>query len=184
MIDLHKVHIFVILVSIMKQKYSLLLILAGALLLCGVFWVYMRSNATMSNPSNDVVLEEPIVVDGDELEPASPPVQLEFDLGSYVPYSSTSLAQAQERGVTVLFFAATKWCHTCSDLEQEIIARAAEIPGDVTILKVDYDNDSAMKSAYGVTVQHTLIALDSSGEEITRWIGLDLDELLSSLEST
>ena len=52
----------------------------------------------------------------------------------------------------------------------------------MTILKVDYDNDRAMKQKYGVTTQHTLIFLDKNGKEINRLIGIYFDTLLQGLK--
>ena len=104
------------------------------------------------------------------------------DRSPYVPYSENAFAAAQEKEVTLLFFAATKWCQSCSELEKEIMQRIAEIPEGVTILKVDYDNDRALTSKYGVTSQHTLVALDSEGTELYRWLGGDFDFLVKKIE--
>lgn len=105
-----------------------------------------------------------------------------FDLSSYVNYSPSAQNAAQQRGNTVLFFAATTWCQTCSALEEEIIERQNEIPSEITILKVDYDNDKAMNQKWSVTSQHTLIVLDQNGEEVTRWLGGGFDSLLQQIE--
>ena len=103
---------------------------------------------------------------------------LNQDFTSYVNYSQSNLEIAKLKGDTVLFFAATTWCQTCAALEEEIIERIGEIPEDITILKVDYDNDREMNRAYSVTAQHTLIVLDGEGNEVDRWIGGGLNTLL------
>ncbi|MBI2617594.1 thioredoxin family protein [Candidatus Gottesmanbacteria bacterium] len=103
---------------------------------------------------------------------------------AYLDYSDTNKVHSQKFGKTVLFFAATTWCQTCSELDKEIRQRIGEIPADLTILKVDYDNDSEMKSNYRVTQQHTLIVLDKKGNEIKRWIGGNLDLLFQEVEAT
>ena len=108
--------------------------------------------------------------------------ELRMDLLSYLDYSETNLANAQKKGLTVLFFAATQWCHTCSALEKEIIERQSEIPENVTILKVDYDNDRAMNQQYSITTQHTQVVLDEDGNEVKRWIGGGLDTLLQEVD--
>lgn len=106
-----------------------------------------------------------------------------FDMANYLSYSPAAQATAQKRGKTVLFFAATAWCQTCSALEKEIISRLNDIPVESTILKVDYDNDTAMNQQYAVTSQHTLIILDRDGKEIKRWVGGDLDTILQELDN-
>jgi len=104
-----------------------------------------------------------------------------MDLSQYVNYSESNLAQSQTRGQSVLFFAATAWCQSCSKLEKEIKENASKIPANMTILKVDYDNDKAMNKKYDVVVQHTLVLLDESGKELKRWVGLGFDELLAQV---
>lgn len=107
--------------------------------------------------------------------------ELSMDIGSYIDYSEAMLVNTRAKGRSILFFAATNWCQTCSQLEDEIVERIQDVPRDVTILKVDYDNDTAMNNKYGVTTQHTLIVLDSDGKEVTRWVGGGLDNLLEKI---
>lgn len=120
--------------------------------------------------------------------PATEPKQvaqdtLQMDLNNYLDYSDLVLASAQQKGQPILFFAATTWCQTCSALEEEILERQSEIPTDVTILKVDYDNDKVMNQKWGVTAQHTLIVLDKEGQEVKRWLGGGFDALLQEVEA-
>jgi len=104
------------------------------------------------------------------------------NIPGYVDFSETTLLRAQQKGTPILFFAATKWCTTCSAFEEEVLKRKGEIPPDVTILKVDYDNDAYMNESYQVTNQHTLVMLDQSGTELTRWVGGDFDLMLQELQ--
>lgn len=108
--------------------------------------------------------------------------QLLMDRMMYLDYSEKNKTLAQKYGKTVLFFAATTWCQTCSALDKEIKERMSNIPQDVTILKVNYDNDREMKAKYKVTQQHTLVVLDKSGNETKRWIGGNFDLMLEKLK--
>jgi thioredoxin-related protein len=108
--------------------------------------------------------------------------ELRMDIPGYLTYSDATLANTELKGQSVLFFAATKWCQSCSELEKEIIERNPDIPKDVTILKVDYDNDKAMNKKYGITSQHTLVLLDKNGKEIKRWLGGGFDTLLQQIQ--
>lgn len=99
----------------------------------------------------------------------------------YVEYSKVTLAKAKKNGRTVLFFAATTWCTTCSALDQELKGRSVTLPANVTVVKIDYDNDRETKSAYNVTTQHTMIRLDTKGNEVKRWIGGGFDTLVQQL---
>ena len=89
--------------------------------------------------------------------------------GSYEAYAPEKLAKAAE-GDVVLFFRAS-WCPTCRGLDADIKAHLKDIPKDVTILDVDYDNSAALKQKYGVTYQHTFVQVDAQGNQITKWSG-------------
>lgn len=112
---------------------------------------------------------------------SSEPAQILCDRVNYLDYSDQNLSSSQKYGKTLLFFAATVWCSNCIIINEGIKKRDTEIPQDITILKVDYDNDREMKAKYGVTMQTTLILLDNKGNEIKRWIGTDFDDLIDNL---
>lgn len=99
----------------------------------------------------------------------------------YVEYSGVTLAKARQNGTPVLFFAATTWCTTCSALDKELRERSVALPDNVTVLKIDYDNDRQTKTAYNVTTQHTMVLLDGKGNEQKRWIGGGFDTLVQQL---
>jgi thiol-disulfide isomerase/thioredoxin len=92
-------------------------------------------------------------------------------LQPYQVYSPEALQAAQETdNKIVLFFHAT-WCPSCRALDSEITSNLAEIPENLTIFKVNYDAETALKQQYGVTTQHTLVQIDSTGNEVTKWSG-------------
>ena len=45
------------------------------------------------------------------------------------------------------------------------------IPGGLSILEVDFDNSTDLRQRYGVTLQTTLISVDSQGNELGRFNG-------------
>jgi thioredoxin 1 len=101
--------------------------------------------------------------------------------GGYEAYSPEKLAWA-DSGKVVLFFRAT-WCPTCKALDADIKAHMASIPDGVHILDVDYDNSADLKQKYGVTMQHTLVQVDSKGALITKWSGGGtLDSVVKNLK--
>ena len=87
--------------------------------------------------------------------------------GSYEAYAPEKLARA-ETGDVVLFFHAD-WCPTCRGLNNDINANLSSIPKNVSILKVNYDKETALKQKYGVTYQHTLVQVDAEGNQIVKW---------------
>lgn len=101
--------------------------------------------------------------------------------GSYEKYAPEKLAQA-DTGDVVLFFRAS-WCPTCRALDADIKKNLGNIPENVVILDVDYDNSSALKQKYGVTYQHTLVQVDAQGNQIAKWTGSpSLSALLASIK--
>lgn len=101
--------------------------------------------------------------------------------GSYEVYAPEKLALA-DSGDVVLFFRAS-WCPTCRALDADIRAKIDEIPAGVAILDVDYDNSTALKQKYGVTYQHTLVQVDSDGNQIAKWQGSPtLEALISEVQ--
>ncbi|MDP2788441.1 MAG: thioredoxin family protein [bacterium] len=89
--------------------------------------------------------------------------------GSYESYAPEKLAFA-ETGNVVLFFHAS-WCPSCRALDKNLNENLSNIPTDLKILKVDYDNSKELKQKYGVTTQHTLVQVDKDGNMISKWSG-------------
>ncbi len=100
--------------------------------------------------------------------------------GAYVDYSPTAIGDST--GVTLLFFHAP-WCPSCRQIESEINENG--VPDGVTIIKVDYDSHQDLRQKYGVTIQTTFVRVDSSGNEVSKFVpyggdlslNLVLDEL-------
>lgn len=90
---------------------------------------------------------------------------------TYVDYSDAAFATVRATGgKTVLYFHAD-WCPTCKVLEPSIRSNISELPNGLTILKVNYDTATALKSQYGVTYQHTFVQVDSDGKKLKLWSG-------------
>lgn len=96
---------------------------------------------------------------------------------AYQAYDAAEVATAAETGTAVLFFHAS-WCPTCRAAEADIEAKLDSIPENVTIFKVDYDTATALKKQYGITSQHTFVIVDQAGNEVEKWNGGDLEEIL------
>ena len=90
-------------------------------------------------------------------------------IGKYEVYSTEKLAYAKS-GPLIIFFKAN-WCPTCRALDRDIKNNLNNIPKNVSILEIDYDNSVDLKAKYSVTVQHTLVQIDKNGNLIKKWIG-------------
>ncbi len=98
----------------------------------------------------------------------------------YYEYSLEALAQAQRSGKVVLYFWAP-WCSTCTSLDLEIQDGKANIPEDVTVLRIDYDRAQELKRRYNVVTQHTFVQIDPEGKPLATWVGGELENFAQNL---
>jgi len=98
---------------------------------------------------------------------------------TYQDYSKEAF-EANADKKRVLFFHAP-WCPTCRPANAEFLERASEIPDDVIVFKTDYDSQTELKAKYGITYQHTYVLVDNLGNEIKKWNGGAVDQLLIEL---
>ena len=99
--------------------------------------------------------------------------------GSYEVYSPSKIITASADHKVVLFFRAS-WCPTCIAVDADIKAQLKNIPENLTVLDVNYDDSTELKKKYGVTYQHTFVQVDAQGNLIKKWSG---SPTLSSLVS-
>ncbi|MBS3903205.1 MAG: thioredoxin family protein [Anaplasmataceae bacterium] len=90
--------------------------------------------------------------------------------GSYEAYDAAKVTEAAKNGKAVLFFHAA-WCPTCRSLNTNIESNLSKIPAGISIFKTNYDTENSLKQKYGVTYQHTMVQVDSSGNQIAKWSG-------------
>jgi thioredoxin-related protein len=153
----------------MKSLKFLTVVLVFAIICLVIFLVLVKSKSDESIK---------------DTETASGNVEITQDVnsqgGSYEPYSESKINQAS--GKIVLFFRAP-WCPTCRALDSNIKNNLSSIPKDTTILDVSYDNETELRQKYGVTYQHTLVQIDSSGNKISKWTGSPtLSSLLAQVQ--
>jgi thiol:disulfide interchange protein len=97
-------------------------------------------------------------------------------------FSDLEAAQdlAKTRRVVLFFYA--DWCPTCRAARADINQNIATLPSDVSVLYVDYDSATALKSRYGVTYQHTFVQIDPQGQRITVWNGGGSEQIISRVK--
>jgi thiol-disulfide isomerase/thioredoxin len=93
-----------------------------------------------------------------------------MNAGSYEVYSGEKVMLASSTHDVVLFFRAS-WCPACIAVDKDIKANLGNIPANLAILDVNYDNSADLKKKYGVTYQHTFVQVDKDGKMIKKWSG-------------
>lgn len=117
--------------------------------------------------------------------PATPP-QTEAGSAQYLPYTAEALAANPERRRVLFFYA--NWCPTCRAADADLSAKLDQLPADLTVIRVNYNDNQTDAAArelarqYGVTYQHTFVQIDATGQELTKWNGGQVAELNSRLQ--
>lgn len=135
----------------------------------GVAYAAMNGKGSMAEtPAPEVAMEKKDMMAGEEKKMMDDGEKM-MKSGMYEAYAPEKLAMA-ESGDVLLFFHAS-WCPSCRGLNADIESNRDAIPSDVTILKVDYDTETALKQKYGVTTQHTIVQVRADGTMVKKWSG-------------
>jgi hypothetical protein len=105
---------------------------------------------------------------GDVVPEADPVERDPANTGDYLDYSPELFAETA--GQKVLFFHAS-WCPVCRALEDDIVARG--VPADMTIFKVDYDEETELVQRYEVRLQSTVVYVDDDANLLSSAILFD-----------
>lgn len=141
----------------------------------------MMKETTMGN--EDAITEDPDSTTNDEEMMAD---DTAMSSGSYIPYSSTALADTTGSKQVLFFYA--NWCPTCRPVDASLSSNPDQIPEGVTVIRVNYndpDTDNEEKDLakkYGVTYQHTFVQIDENGNEVAKWNGGDIETLKSRIK--
>jgi len=108
-------------------------------------------------------------------EDIAPPAPTPRD-GAYTSYSKEAVLSTP--GTKLLFFHAS-WCPQCREIEASI--KNDGIPHDVTVFKIDYDSNQALRQQYGITLQTTFVKVDDQGNKIASYVAYE-EPRFSSVE--
>ncbi|MFN3266775.1 MAG: thioredoxin family protein [Deinococcales bacterium] len=99
---------------------------------------------------------------------------------NYLEYSKEAFDKASS-AKRVLFFAAS-WCPSCRSADKNFNENLKKIPENVMIFKTDYDKETALKTKYKITRQHSFVYVDAKGVALKSWAGGGIDELLAAVK--
>ena len=161
------------------------LLLAGIIIILivgiAVIFVTSQKQENVTNQQNDLFTKtSPQLAQDDNSQPTHE------GSSRYVIFSPTVLAETSDTRRVLYFYAS--WCPTCRPADASFGKNQAQIPEDVVVIRVNYndtDTDSSEKELakqYGITYQHTFVQIDAQGNEITKWNGGDIDKLLTTIQ--
>lgn len=142
----------------MNKNKKIVLVLVGILILVGAFFIYNQNTQQAIKEAQTPIVSE-----------------------NYKVFNEAELTFA-DTGKVILFFKAS-WCPSCRTLDRDIKQNVANIPQDLKILEIDFDNSTELRQKYGITSQHTLVQVDSMGNMINKWSGGNtLDSIITQVQ--
>jgi thiol-disulfide isomerase/thioredoxin len=100
--------------------------------------------------------------------------------GVFISLADYQASPANYSGTKVVLFFNASWCSTCKVARDNFQASLSEIPGDMTIVEVDFDDSQDLRVTYGVTIQHTFVQIDDNGGLLKKWSGsTTIDDLVT-----
>lgn len=163
----------------MKTKYTFLIV--ALVLLGGGFKLY-NFIQNGSGP-RDLMIQN---------DTSTANLQPEFDENKtiissrYIHYSPEALEQTKTTRRVLYFYA--NWCPTCRPADASFSENSDMIPDDVTVIRVNYNDtetdgsEKELARKYGITYQHTFVQIGPNNEELAKWNGGDIDQLLSKIK--
>lgn len=100
----------------------------------------------------------------------------------YVSYEEYSAAMDKYSSVKVVLFFNATWCPDCQAITKALTDDPGKIPAKTTVVSVDYDSHTDLRQRYGVTMQHTFVQINSSGDKVRQWASTSTDGLLKELQ--
>lgn len=143
---------------------KILLTIGAIVVVIAAAIIYVVTRPAESTPVQDSATSSTQETAPQTQEPQSPEAQP----GLYTDYSEEAVATTS--GTKLLFFHAS-WCTQCRQVESSIAADG--IPAGVTVFKVDYDSNQALRQQYGVTLQTTFVKIDDDGNKIDSYVAYD-----------
>ena len=156
----------------MNKKIVIPFIISVLVIAGGYFLTTPQGSNKIVTDNNVMVKEDSMVEDGEAM-------MADDSQSNYVTYSPDYLEKYQGK-TKVLFFHAN-WCPTCNAAEKEIKGNLSSIPENLVIIKTNYDTESKLKTKYGITYQHTFVLVDDQGNELDKWNGGAINEIIERI---
>ena len=181
------------------MKQSTLVYVSIAILLVGGVSVYALNRSTgmqtadtvekskevMESDADSMMAEDTMLKD-DEVFMQDGGAADEVPSSRYQEFSDLAMDSSADTRRVLFFYA--NWCPTCQPADVDFRNNVSQIPEDVTVIRVNYNDtetdagEEALAEKYGVTYQHTYVQIDSEGNEVAKWNGGQLEQLLTNIQ--
>ncbi len=139
---------------------------------------------TAMSGSSDAMSASPTAMMSDAMSPS--PTAMMTDAmsahGNYVTQAQYTAAMSQYTDTKVVYFFFASWCPECQASDKALTSTPGAIPAGVTLVKVDYDNSTALKQKYGVTIHDTFVQVDKNETKVMAWVGQTAETVLAALK--
>lgn len=138
--------------------------------------ILLVSCSTAESVDNSQQLESEVVGDSSTTQ------NTDSSRGNYVSYQNYEQEVEKYKDSRVVMFFNASWCSTCKIARDNFESSLDQIPLDLTIVVVDFDNSDDLRKKYGITVQHTFVQIDANGESLKKWSGsTTIDQIVNAL---
>lgn len=165
----------------MKQNLIILLVIV-VIVGGGAFFLQNTNKSNSVTQGKDAMMEQ-------QPTPTSGEGMMKKDTvtaGQYVPFTKGVLDTAKDKKRVLFFYA--NWCPTCKPADEDFTNNVNNIPQNVVIVRVNYNDSDTdqdekdLAKKYGITYQHTYVQIDTAGNEVKKWNGGKLEELLENIK--
>lgn len=141
--------------------------------------VAARFSGSWSTPSKDSSIGTPKQIQNppgpsisqisspDTVESAKSPQRF---LRQYLIYSPRAVSDAFARGQIVVLYFYSNASSDSKKADADLQKNFQTLPFNITILKVSFDRDRALKKRYGITAPDTFLQINRQGAEVTKWL--------------
>lgn len=179
----------------MRTPVSLLLLPVLALVACQptaqeqkmMEDVLSSSSSAMMQEDDSMMKDEGMMEDDKMMKDTSDDTSVMNDgptmapKGSYV--SGVTGAEVIAKGEPAVLFFHAPWCPICRQADADITALFHKESFPLSLYKIDYDSEKALRAKYGVTYQHTFVLITGLGEEVKVVQGPTIDKIRELLNS-
>lgn len=159
-------------------------LIALLILFAGIGLFMLSQTSKNDSPQSSLEVNPSPAQTGQTLETPSE-AQLNVAASSYLEFSEAVLSDSNSKRRVLFFYA--NWCPTCKAAEQDIQANIDELPDDVIIIRVNYndadtdENEKELAKNYAITYQHTFVHLDAQNNAVKTWNGGQVKEIIENL---